>query len=114
HTPSGDQDLRPAGAVDIAGAGPGRGDKVDLVDQRAPRMLLAKQDYARHGEIHVSRSVGPGKAPGEPGILSQAHEVDVGRSVDLHATQEEGIDPALAGAVEQLTRAIGETVVAPA
>src|SRR5262245_20302520 len=41
-------------------------------------------------------------------LLAYANDVDVARAVDLSAREEEHVDAALAGAVEQLTPAIGE------
>src|SRR5262245_19277141 len=41
-------------------------------------------------------------------IVADAYQVDIGLAVDLSARQEEYVDAALAGAVEQLASAIGE------
>jgi hypothetical protein len=43
--------------------------------------------------------------------IADAHEVDIALAVDLATGQEEHVDAALPGAVEQLAPAIGEEVV---
>ena len=45
------------------------------------------------------------------GVRAGADQIDVGAAVDLHAAQEEGVDTALSGAVEELPPAVGH--VAP-
>ena len=52
----------------------------------------------------------PGKAGGAAGPVAGADQVDVGLAVDLAAAEEEQVDAALAGEVEQLARALGEGV----
>ena len=75
-------------------------------------MLLAEQDHPRHQEIEIGGAERARPAHPAVGIAADAHEVDVGLPVDLAAAEEEGIDPALRGAVEQLAPAVGERVVA--
>ena len=47
-------------------------------------------------------------------VVADADEVDVARPVDLAAREEEGVDAALPGAVEQLAPAVGEEALPPA
>ena len=44
-------------------------------------------------------------------MIADAHQVDVGAAVDLHAAEEEGVDASLAGAVEELPPAVGEVAL---
>src|SRR6185503_11384624 len=77
-----------------------RGDELDLRHQHAARVLLAKEDRARHQRIHERRAERAREAP-----ALGAHQVDVGLAVDLRAAEEEDVDAALASEVEELARA---------
>ena len=101
----------PPGAIDLGGAGAGRADELDLRHQHARRMLLAEQDHPRHQEIEIGGAERAGPAHPASRIAADADQVDVGLAVDLAAAEEEGVDPALRGAVEQLAAAVGERVV---
>ncbi len=47
-------------------------------------------------------------------VVAGAHKVDVALAVDLPAGEKKYVDAALAGAIEQFARAIGEEIVLPA
>ncbi len=109
---AGDQALRAARAVVMRRAGAGGADEIDPLDQDPRTMLQAEQDDARHEVIEIGRAEGARPAHRAPRIAANPHQVQVGLAVDLAAAQEEGVDPALGGAVEQLLAAIGENIVA--
>src|SRR5262245_36774437 len=85
-----------------------RADEVDLFDQRATAVLEPEQDHLGHDVIEVRRAERAWKAHRRMRVVADADEVDVARAVDLSAREEEHVDAALAGGVEQLAPAIGE------
>ena len=110
HRAAGEQRLRAAGAVDVRRA-------------RCRARSRTRPSAPARGAC-APRGTGSGAAPGNRGrpsrkcrgsasalVAADAHEVDVGLAVDLPAAEKEGVDPALAGAVEKLAPAIGEGVV---
>ena len=92
-------------------AGAGRADEIDLVDEHARRMFLAKQDHARHDVIEEGRAERAGPAHAAVGIVAGADQVDIALAVDLAAAEKERIDAALRGAIEQFDGAIGEEIM---
>ncbi len=110
----GHQGLRAAAAVDIPGALARRADEVDPPHQAAPAMRLAEQHDLRHQEIEIGRAEGAGKAGRRMRTLAHFHQIDIGLAVDLAAAEEEGVDAALRGAVEELAPALPEGIEAPA
>ena len=77
-------------------------------------MLGAEQDHLRHHVIEIGRAERAGEARRRLVVVADADEVDVAFAVDLAAGEEEHVDAALAGAVEQLAPAVGEEGVPPA
>ncbi len=110
----GDERDRTAGAKHVVGAAARRAYEIDLRHQRAARVLEAEQDHLRHDVIEVSRAERAGKARLGVVVIADADEIDVAFAVDLSAGQKEHIDAALAGAVEQFARAVGEKGVSAA
>src|SRR5579885_1341549 len=110
----GDERDGAARPIDARRARARRADEIDLVDERAARMLEAEENDARHDVIEIGRAEGARKAHLRRRIIADRDEIDVGGAVDLSAREEEGIDPPLAGAVEELAPAIGEEIVARA
>jgi hypothetical protein len=106
----GDQRDRPARAVDVRRARPWRADEIDLRHQRPPRMLGAEQDHPRHNIVEIRRAEGPGKPRLWLLVGADADEIDVTLAVDLPPGEEERVDTALAGAIEQFAPAVGEPV----
>jgi hypothetical protein len=110
----GDQRDRPAGAKDIFGAAARRADEIDFGHQRAARVLDAEQDYFWHDVIQIGGTERAGKTHLRMLVFANGDEVDVALAVDLAAREEEHIEPALAGAVEQFTGAVCEEGVGAA
>ena len=77
-------------------------------------MLDAEQDYFRHDVIQIGGTERAGKTHLRMLVVADGDEVDVALAVDLAAGEEEHIDAALAGAVEQLAGAVGEEGVGAA
>ena len=98
----------------VGGAGAGRTDEIDLLDQGPRRVLLAEENDARHQVVEVGRAERTGEADLALGIVADAHQVDVAGPIDLAAAEEEGIDAALGGAIEEFAIAVGEEAVGPA
>ena len=111
HAPPCQERDRPARTVGAGRARAGSADEVDPLDERPPRVLGLEQDHARYEEVEVGRAERAGQANVAQRVAADADEVDVGRAVDLRAAEEEGVDPSLRGAVEQLPSAFGEEVV---
>src|SRR5258706_1683386 len=82
-----------------------RRDELDLGDQHALRVLLAKQDRAWHDRVHERRAERTRKA-----AAVRLHQVDARLAVDLRAAEEEHVDAALPGEVEELPRALGQRI----
>src|SRR5205823_14899153 len=95
---AGEQGYRPAAALDAGRAPARRGNEFHLRHQHARGMLFAEQDRPAE-KIHEGRA----ERAGEP-ALACAHEVDVGLAVDLRAAEEEDVDAALPGEIEELAR----------
>jgi len=74
-------------------------------------VLLAEQDDPRHHEGQEGRAEGARPAHFCARIVARSDQVDVARAVDLPAAEEEGVDPALGRAIEQLRAAIRKAVV---
>src|SRR5262252_5671110 len=104
----GDERDRAAGAMHVIRARSRRADEIDLCDQRATAVLEAEQDHLGHDVIEVRGAERARKAHRRVRIVADADEVDVALAVDLSAREEEHVDAALPGAVEQLAPAIGE------
>src|SRR6516162_3221583 len=104
----GDERDRPAGAMHIARARSRRADEIDLCDQCATAVLEPEQDHLGHDVIEVRGPEGAGKTHRGLRVVADADEVDVALAVDLSAREEERVDAALPGAVEQLAPAVGE------
>ena len=102
------QGERAAGAMNVVRARSRRADEIDLFDQRAAAVLEPEQDHLGHDVIEVRRAERAWKAHRRVLVVADADEVDVALTVDLSAREEEHVDAALAGAVEQLAPAIGE------
>src|SRR5258708_10455343 len=68
-------------------------------------MLFAEKYDFPDGRIHEGGAEGAGEA-----APLRLHEIDVRLAVDLRAAEEEGVDPALPGEIEQLARAFGKGV----
>ena len=100
-----------AGAVNSFRTCAGRAREVDLLDEDPRAVLLPEQNDAGHGEVEVGGPERARPARCGPWILACPDEIDVPAAVDLASAKEEGVDPALAGAVEQLDGAVGEEVV---
>ena len=107
----GDERDRAARAIDVVRARSRRADEVDLLDQRAARVLEPEQDHLGHDVVQVGRAERAGEAHLRVLVVADADEVDVALAVDLPAREEEHVDAALAGAVEQLAPAVGEEVL---
>src|SRR5204863_5426420 len=105
---------RAAGTVDVRRARSRRADEIDLLDQRAARVLQAEQNHFRHDIIQVGRAERAGKARLGLVVIADADEIDVARAIDLPAREEKHVDAALAGAVEQFAPTVGEDIVPPA
>src|SRR6266568_6716649 len=71
-------------------------------------MFDAEKNDARHDIIKVSRAERAGKANLGPLIVADIDEIDIAFAIDLSAGQKKDVDAALAGAVKQFARAIGE------
>src|SRR5438309_850647 len=65
-------------------------DELDARNQRAPRVLLAKEDRARDHRVHECRAERTRKA-----APFGAHQIDVGLAVDLRAAEKEHVDAPL-------------------
>src|ERR1700730_9019278 len=104
----GDERDRAAGAMNVVRARSRRADEIDLCDQRATAVLEAEQDHLGHDVIEVRGAERARKANGRVRVVADADEVDVALAVDLSAREEEHVDAALAGAIEQLASAVGE------
>ena len=70
-----------------------------------------EEDHPRHHEVHVGGAERAWPAHPASRVAADADEVDVGLAVDLPAAQEEGVDPPLRGAIEQLDATVRERVV---
>src|SRR5438105_3465782 len=101
---AGEQGYRSAAALDPGRAPARRGDEFHLRHQHARGMLFAKQDGPAE-KVHEGRA----ERAGEP-VLACAHQVDVGLAVDLRAAEEEDVDAALPGEIEELARSFRERV----
>ncbi len=110
----GDQRDRTAGAEDVVGAAARRADEIDFRHQGAARMLDPEQDHFRHDVIQIGRAERAGKARLRLVVVADADQIDVALAVDLAAGEKEHVDAALAGAVEQFARAVGEEGVGAA
>src|SRR5215213_10227543 len=78
-------------------------------------MLDPKKNHLGDDVVEVSRAERTGETHVRLFVVADADEVDVALAVDLAAGEEEHVDTALSGAVEQLAPAIGkEHVVAAA
>ena len=110
----GDEPDRSAGAMDVRIVAARRRDERDLRHQRAARVLEAKQDHLRHDVIEIAGAERAGETHAWAFVVADADQIDVAFAVDLAAREEEHIDTALAGAVEQLAPAVGEEHVAAA
>src|SRR6516162_1260306 len=77
-------------------------------------MLGAKQNDARHDIIKIGRAERAGESSLRFFVFADADEIDIAFAVDLAAGEEEHVDAALTGAVEQFARAIGEESMRPA
>src|SRR5438128_1566838 len=104
----GDERERAAGAMNVVRARSRRADEIDLCDQRATAVLEPEQDHLGHDVIEVRGAERARKANRRVRVVADADEVDVALAVDLSAREEEHVDAALAGAVEQLAPAVGE------
>src|SRR5687768_3361268 len=82
-----------------------RRDELDLGHQRAARVLFAKQDRPGDHRVHERRAEGAREA-----LAVDAHQVDRRAAVDLRPAEEESVDPALPGQVEELARAFAEGI----
>jgi hypothetical protein len=71
-------------------------------------VLEPEQDHLGHDVIEVGRPEGARKAHRRLRVVADADEVDIALAVDLSAREEERVDAALPGAVEQLAPAVGE------
>src|SRR5258707_11675052 len=107
----GDEGDRPARPIDARRAGPGRADEIDLRHQRAARMFQAKEDDSRHDVIEIGGAEGARETHFRLSVIADRDEVDIGAAVDLSAREKEGVDAALAAAIEELASAIGKEVV---
>src|SRR3954453_5332330 len=74
-------------------------------------MLQPEQDHFRHDIIKITGAERSGKAHRRAIMLADAHEIDGAVTADLSARQEEEIDAARAGAIEQLAAAGGEEIM---
>ncbi|MDE2396698.1 MAG: hypothetical protein KGM91_14780, partial [Burkholderiales bacterium] len=110
----GEQRHRSAAALHAGRRSAGGAHEIDLLDQGAPAVLPAEQDDPRHDEIKVGRAEATRPAHFAARVGAGADEVDVGAAVDLAAAQEEGIDAAAAGEIEEFGAAVGPAVVAAA
>jgi hypothetical protein len=86
-------------------------DEIHFRHHDPARVLLAKQDDARHQEVQVRRAERTRPAHRRNRIVAGAHQIDVGLAVDLPAAEEERVDPALRGQVEELDAAAREKIV---
>ena len=105
----GDQRDRPAGAMDVVVAAARRADEGHLRHQRAAanaRCGTGSPSAPRNRDTpsRTSRE----SARSACSWIADADQVDVAFAVDLAAGEEEHVDAALAGAVEQLAPAVGE------
>ena len=105
------QRVRAAAALDIRGTRARRADEIDALDEHARRMFFAKQDHARHDEIHEARAERARPAHLARGIIAPANEVDVPLTVDLSAAEKERIDASLRSAIEQFDASVGEEIM---
>src|SRR5207302_9988611 len=71
-------------------------------------MFDAEQNDARNDIIKVSRTERARETNLGPLIVADADQIDIAFAVDLSAGQKKDVDAALAGAVKQFARAIGE------
>src|SRR5215472_9053728 len=104
----GDERDRPAGAMPVIRARSRRADEIDLCDQRATAVLEPEQDHLGHDVIEVGGTERARKTHRRVRVVADADEVDVALAVDLSAREEEHVDAALPGTVEQLAPAVGE------
>src|SRR5215472_14030903 len=74
-------------------------------------MLGAKQNDARHDIIEISRTERAGESRLRFFVIADANQIDIAVAVDLAAGEKEHVDAALAGAVKQFARAVGEESV---
>src|SRR5215216_2589366 len=110
----GDERDGTARTINIVRARPRRTDEIDLLDQRAAAVLEPKQDDLGYDVIEVGGAERAGKAHLRPRVIADGDEVDIAFAVDLSAREEECVDAALPGAVEQLAPAVGEEGLPPA
>src|SRR5690606_9569624 len=99
------------GAVHLGRTPARRRDEVDLRHEGPARMLGTEEDDTRHDVVEVGGAEVAGEADLRLRVVADRDEVDVRLAVDLPAREEEDVDPALAGAVEELAPAVGEEIV---
>src|SRR5215475_5219915 len=100
--------------INVARARARRAYEIDFLDQRARAVLEPEQDHLGHDVVEVRRAERAGKAHPRARVVADGDQVDVARAVDLSAGEEEHVDTALAGAVEEFAPAIGEETMSPA
>src|SRR5664279_2030096 len=74
-------------------------------------MLDPEQDHLGHHVIEIGRAERAGEAHLRMIVVAGRYQIDVALAVDLPAGEEEHIDAALPGAVEQFARAVGEEIM---
>src|SRR6516165_8541149 len=100
-----------AAAKDMSRTRAGCAHKIDLLDEAPARMLGAEEHDPRHHEVEIGGTIGAGETRFRMGVVADDVEIDIAAAIDLHAREEEYVDPALSGAVEELAPAIGEEIV---
>jgi hypothetical protein len=74
-------------------------------------VLKPEENHPLHQVIQISRAKGSGPPGKRGGVIASPHKVDVGRGINLAATQKKGVDSSSGRKVEELNAAVRHGVM---